>query len=215
MLNLFSLRSNYLKNGLQFQGKMWTRVIGENNYEYFRMEKRLAYAQFYYTKQGVLNQMALETPDVINAFSVLQKEDTSHGFPVWRPLERNSDFALYNVNSEGWFQLWAVILGGIVVGFWWYIAGFYYNVSSINVDDEDFLRLKDAKAGLIWERNFWALTFQIHGQHLAALMRSLKFYTMHPDDPKLTVRSSYNRKNHNAPDRYYKGWGQMRDMRLM
>ena len=215
MLNLFSLRSNYLKNGLQFQGKMWTRVIGENNYEYFRMEKRLAYAKFYYTKQGILNQMALETPDVINAFSVLQKEDTSHGFPVWRPLERNSDFALYNINSEGWFQLWAVILGSIVVGFWWYIAGFYYNVSSINVDDEDFLRLKDAKAGLIWERNFWALTFQIHGQHLAALMRSLKFYTMHPDDPKLTVRTSYNRKNNCAPDRYYKGWGQMRDMRLM
>ena len=215
MLNLFSLRSNYLKNGMQFQGKMWTRVIGENNYEYFRMEKRLMYARFYYTKQGVLNQMALETPDVINAFSVLQKEDTSHGFPVWRPLERNSDFALYNINSEGWFQLWAVILGAVVVGFWWYIAGFYYNVSSTNVDDEDFLRLKDAKAGLIWERNFWSLTFQIHGQHIAALMRTLKFYTLHPDDPKLTVRTSYNRKNHNAPDRYYKGWGEMRDMRLM
>ena len=215
MLNLFSLRSNYLKNGMQFQGKMWTRVIGENNYEYFRMEKRLMYARFYYTKQGVLNQMALETPDVINAFSVLQKEDTSHGFPVWRPLERNSDFALYNINSEGWFQLWAVILGAVVVGFWWYIAGFYYNVSSTNVDDEDFLRLKDAKAGLIWERNFWSLTFQIHGQHIAALMRTLKFYTLHPDDPKLTVRTSYNRKNHNAPDRYYKGWGQMMDMRLM
>lgn len=47
--------------------------------------------------------MSLEVPDVVNAFSVLAKEDTSHGFPVWRPLERNSDFALYNVNSESWF----------------------------------------------------------------------------------------------------------------
>lgn len=47
--------------------------------------------------------MSLETPDVTNAFSLLAKEDTSHGFPVWRPLERNSDWALYNVNSEGWF----------------------------------------------------------------------------------------------------------------
>jgi len=47
--------------------------------------------------------MSLETPDVVNAFGVLAKEDTSHGFPVWRPLERNSDWALYNVNSEGWF----------------------------------------------------------------------------------------------------------------
>lgn len=48
-------------------------------------------------------RMSMEVPDVVNAFSVLAKEDTSHGFPVWRPLERNSDWALYNVNSEGWF----------------------------------------------------------------------------------------------------------------
>ena len=47
--------------------------------------------------------MSAEVPDVVNAFGVLAKEDTSHGFPVARPLERNSDFALYNVNSEGWF----------------------------------------------------------------------------------------------------------------
>ena len=53
----------------------------------------------------VLNifRMSLEVPDVVNAFSVLAKEDTSHGFPVWRPLERNSDWALYNINSEAWF----------------------------------------------------------------------------------------------------------------
>ena len=47
--------------------------------------------------------MSRDVPDVVNAFGVLAKEDTSHGFPVARPLERNSDFALYNINSEGWF----------------------------------------------------------------------------------------------------------------
>ena len=86
-------------------------------------------------------------------------------------------------------------------------------MTSNSVDDEDNLRLRDAKAGLIWERNFWACTFQIHGQHMSALNREIKMYTHHPDDPKLTVRSSYNRKNHGAPDRYYMGWGQMKDMR--
>ena len=25
------------------------------------------------------------------------------------------------------------------------------------------------KAGLIWERTFWSLTYQIHGQHMSAL----------------------------------------------
>merc|ERR1711971_532350 len=119
------------------------------------------------------------------------------------PLERNSDFALYNIISEGWFQLWSIIFGGAVVGYWFYVACFYFNVTSQNVDDEDHMRLKDAKAGLLWERNFWRFTFQIHGQHGAALMRTLKFYTLHPDDPKNTVRSSYNVKNHAAPDRYY------------
>ena len=42
-----------------------------------------------------------------------------------------------------------------------------------------------------------------------------KFYTLHPDDPKLNVRSSYNVKNPNAPDRYYTGFGNMIDMRMI
>jgi len=196
-------------------GKWTARVMGEHNYEYFRLEKRITYARYYYAKQAILNQMALETPDVVNTFSVLQKEDTSHGFPVWRPLERNSDFALYNINSEGWFQVVAVLMGATTVAFWFYVADFYFAVCSQSVDDEDNLRVKDAKAGSIWERVFWAFTYQIHGYHSAALFRELKFYTHHPDDPKLNVKSSYNNRNPNAPDKYYKGWGQMRDMRYM
>lgn len=74
--------------------------------------------------------MSLESPDVINAFSVLQKEDTSHGFPVWRPMERNSDWALYNINSEGWFQVWSTLIAISVVGFWFYIADSYFAVAS-------------------------------------------------------------------------------------
>jgi hypothetical protein len=48
---------------------------------------------------------------------------------------------------------------------------------------------------------------------MSALQREIKFYVHHPDDPKLNVKSSYNNKNPYAPDRYYKGWGQMSDMR--
>ena len=163
MANLFSLRSNYWKNGTQWMGRWTARLIGENHYELARIEKRIFYARFYYFKQAILNQMSLEVPDVANAFSMLAKEDTSHGFPVWRPLERNSDWALYNINSEGWFQMWSVIAAFCTVSFWFYISDFYFCVVSTGVDDEDFLRLKDAKAGMIWERTFWALTFQIHG----------------------------------------------------
>ncbi len=130
VFNLFSLRTNYYKNGTQWLGKWVARAMGENNYEYFRLEKRIFYARYYYAKQAYLNKMSLEAPDVINSFAVLAKEDTSHGFPVWRPLERNSDFALYSINSEGWFQVWSVISGALMVSFWFYIADFYFAVCS-------------------------------------------------------------------------------------
>lgn len=103
MFNFLSLRPNYHKNGTQWMGKIMARIMGENNYEYIRLEKRIYYARYYYAKQSWLTRASIETPDVVNAFAVLAKEDTSHGFPVWRPLERNSDFALYSLNSEGWF----------------------------------------------------------------------------------------------------------------
>ena len=159
MLDLFSLRTNYHKNGTQFIGKIAARLMGEHNYEWFRLEKRITYAKYYYAKQSFLSQAALETPDVINSFAVLAKEDTSHGFPVWRPLERNSDFALYSLNSEGWFQILSVLSGAVMVSFWFYVANYYFAVCSQGVDDEDNIRVKDAKAGMIWERTFWAFTF--------------------------------------------------------
>ncbi len=105
--------------------------------------------------------------------------------------------------------------GLVTVAFWFYVANTYFAVNSQGVDDEDNLRIKDAKAGMIWERVFWAFTFQIHGQHMSAMQREVKFGVNHPDDPKINVKSTYNRKNPNAPDRYYKGWGEMRDMRLI
>ena len=215
MLNVFSNRTHYWRNGTQFMGKIGARVVGENRYEAYRMEKRIFYAKFWYAKQAVLTKMSHDVPDVVNAFGVLAKEDTSHGFPVPRPMERQTDWALYNVNSEGWFQCWSLIGGALMASFWFYIADFYFSVSSQGPDDEDNLRLKDAKAGTIWERCFWAFTYSVHGYHFAAMQRSIKFYTHHPDDPKLNVKSSYNTKNPYAPDRYYHGWGQMLDMRHM
>ena len=69
----------------------------------FRLEKRILYARYWYCKQGIFTRWSKEIPDVTNAFGMLAKEDTSHGFPVLRPMERQSDWAVYNVNSEGWF----------------------------------------------------------------------------------------------------------------
>ena len=77
---------------------------------------------------------------------MLTKEDTSHGFPFYRPMERNSDWALYNVNSEGWFQAWSVMLGITMVSIWFWIADAHFSCSSTGDEDEDILRFKDSKA---------------------------------------------------------------------
>ena len=107
--------------------------------------------------------MSQDTPDVVNAFGVLAKEDTSHGFPTRRPMERNSDWAIYNVNSEGWFQCWSLIASVAMVAFWFYMAGWHFFEGSQGVDDEDGLRHKDSKSTNMWERTFWSFTYQIHG----------------------------------------------------
>ena len=104
-------------------------MMGENNYEYFRLEKRIFYVKWWYMKQYFFTKWSREIPDCTNAFGMLAKEDTSHGFPVARPLERNPDWALYNINSEGWFQCWSLIAGACMASFWAYISGFYmFNV---------------------------------------------------------------------------------------
>lgn len=60
MLSLFSNRTHYAKNGTQWMGKALARIIGkfqttndspgENNYEFVRLEKRIMYARFWYSK---------------------------------------------------------------------------------------------------------------------------------------------------------------------
>ena len=129
-------------------------------------------------------------------------------------MERNSDLALLNINSEAWFQLYSIFISAFILGMWYWIADHHFSIVTSSYDDEDLLRLKDSKATLLWERTWWSFTYQMHGQHMSAFMRELKCYTLDPDNPQLNVRDSYNNKNPYAPDRYYKGWGEMRDMRL-
>ena len=111
--------------------------------------------------------------------------------------------------------MWSVLFGIFVVLYWFYIADYHFTIAASNLEEEDNIRLKDVKASTIWERVMWSMLFIIHGQHMAALQREIKFFVHHPDDPKLNVKSSFNVKNPYAPDRYYKKWGEMRDMRIL
>ncbi len=121
-------RPAYHKHGTQFFGKIFQRLIGENNYEFYRLEKRIFYARFWYTKQKLLLRFQLQYPHIAVWFSILNKQDTSDGFPAYRVYERHQDFAIFNINSEGWFQVYFIALAFIVIIFNWYIVAFAYDL---------------------------------------------------------------------------------------
>ena len=74
-------------------------------------------------------------------------------------MDRNSDFTMYNINSEGWFQAWSALSAIFTVGLWYWIADHHFFISTTGYNDEDQARVKDAKATQIWERTFWSFTY--------------------------------------------------------
>jgi len=65
-----------------------------------RLEKRIFYAHFWYTKQTILFRFQTQYPQVAVWFGLLNKQDTSVGIPAKRNYERHQDFAVNNINHE-------------------------------------------------------------------------------------------------------------------
>jgi hypothetical protein len=124
----FTPRNTFHKNGTQWIGKIVNKMIGETNYEFIRVEKRIAYARYYYSKQSILLKLSTQYPNIATFFSLLNKHDTSSGFPARRQYERHSDFAVYNLNHEGWFQLYFTAAAAIVLLWNWWMLAYYYDV---------------------------------------------------------------------------------------
>lgn len=120
-------RPSYHKNGTQWIGKLCARIIGEKNYDYIRLQKRVNYAMFWYTKQSILLRFQQQYPHIALWFSLLNKADTSDGMPAKRQYERHQDFVTFNVNSEGWFQLYFFIAAGVVALWNWWICAYNYD----------------------------------------------------------------------------------------
>jgi hypothetical protein len=121
-------RNSYHKNGTQWIGKLINRLIGENRYDRIRFEKRLFYAKFWYRKQTILLRFQSQLPYVAMWFSLLNKRDTSAGLPVGRQMERYQDFAVYNMNHEGWYQVYFAFAAFIVVMWNWYVVAITYDI---------------------------------------------------------------------------------------
>ena len=93
-------RNAYHKNGTQWLGKMFAAVIGEKRYDVLRLERRVNYAHFWYTKQTILYRFQQQYPQIAMHFALLNKKDTSFGVPALRQYERHQDWAVYNINHE-------------------------------------------------------------------------------------------------------------------
>ena len=121
-------RNSYHKNGTQWIGKIFSRMIGENRYDRIRLEKRLFYAKFWYRKQTFLLRFQSQLPYVAMWFSLLNKRDTSHGLPTGRQYERYQDWSVYNMNHEGWYQVYFAVAAAIVALWNWYVVAVTYEM---------------------------------------------------------------------------------------
>lgn len=119
---LFNLvpRNKYHKNGTQWIGKILARLIKEKNYEFVRLEKRVLYAKYWYAKQTILFRFQTQFPNIAFYFSLLNKQDTSVGFPAKRNYERFQDFAVFNIIMKDGFNFISLHLQ---FWFWFGIGG--------------------------------------------------------------------------------------------
>jgi hypothetical protein len=69
-----------------------------------RMERRIGYAHFWYTKQTILFRFQTQYPMIAVWFGLLNKQDTSVGITAPRNYERHMDFTVNNINSEVMFS---------------------------------------------------------------------------------------------------------------
>lgn len=188
--NLVS-RNIYHKNGTQWLGKMVSRLIGESRYDFIRVEKRLLYAKFWYSKQRFLYQFQSQFPVLAQWFSLLNKSDTSKGFPVGRQYERHQDFAVFNINHEGWFQLYFVIAGTIVILWNWVTIAGNWNIRGETVEDQDLYRLRDARVTTNFDRTKYKFNFYFMGTHFNSITRRSLNDKDHPDNPRVSLLNYY------------------------
>mmetsp|Transcript_33310 Transcript_33310/g.30257 ORF Transcript_33310/g.30257 Transcript_33310/m.30257 type:complete len:94 (+) Transcript_33310:25-306(+) len=91
-LTLFSTKNNYYKNGIWAWSRAVNRVIGEDRYEWIRIQRRILGMRIYYTRQEFLYQMYIDYNEYAALFGCYPKVDSSHGFPSPLNYEGYRDF---------------------------------------------------------------------------------------------------------------------------
>lgn len=59
---------------------MINRIVGEDRYDNWRVQRRIISNKFYYFRQQMLYKCFIETPDLANLLGIYPKMDSTHGY---------------------------------------------------------------------------------------------------------------------------------------
>eukprot|EP01016_Furgasonia_blochmanni_P024748 TRINITY_DN2670_c0_g2_i10.p1 TRINITY_DN2670_c0_g2~~TRINITY_DN2670_c0_g2_i10.p1 ORF type:complete len:282 (-),score=78.65 TRINITY_DN2670_c0_g2_i10:1351-2103(-) len=214
-LALFSTKNNYWKNGIFWWSKMINRVIGERNYDYLRVQRRIAAARIYYARQQLLYEWFIDYPEIANVTGTYPKADSSHGFAHYSPYEPFRDFQENTINSDGWFGMWIVVWCAVYVVHLWYsyMLPYYWMRSPMKNGEMVRLRMRDCVGSTVEEElygNAWLEMAYSPHDFAYQRTRGMKGYS-HPDDPRIMHMTAFNRK-HRYREHYVKRLGDQNSM---
>ena len=197
MGNIFGAKVKYYKNGQWFWTKMLARTVGENRYNTFRLERRIASNTFYYYRQQALYKFYVDYPDIANSIGLFSKMDVSHGFMQMMPYEAFRDFQENTINSEGWFAAFVYIVCGLysILTLYAYVFPYYFYLGPTRKDEFVILRIRDYYASTAAEEvmgnQLLEMVLTPHWFHRIR-KRWMSSYT-YPDEARLMFFTSFNR----------------------
>ena len=199
VLPIFSSKVNYYKNGLFWWSKIVNRIVGEKTYNYFRMEKRIASAKFYYTRQQMLYQLYVDFPDVAQITGIYPKVDCSHGFPQYLTYEAWRDVQENSLNSDGFFAMFVYYVCGVFAlwTLYCYVFPSYWLYKGQRNGEFEIGRMRDTLSSAVYE--------DILGNSVAEYILSPHYFkefrehmmglAQNPDDIRIVHFASVNRKH--------------------
>ncbi len=209
---LFASKLNYYKNGIWWFTKLGARIVGEDRYNVFRLERRIAIAKFYYSRQQILYRIFVDFPEVAHTIGIYPKADASHGFPHLQTYETFRDFQDNTINSDGWFAM-LVVFVCLTYSLWtlmiYIIPHYWLNGKPVKNGEYIRRRMVDYLSSAVAEETFGNQFIEgmltPHMFHAARIRLGAGY--RQPDDVRNVHMSTFNRK-HRFKEHYMAEVGQ-------
>ena len=198
----------YYKNGMMWWSRGLVRVVGEERWDGWRVQRRAWWLAWYYARQRALYRLFVDYTDIANSVGVYPKLDSSHGFPQLTAYETFRDAQENSLNSEGYFGMFVVCVCAIYSGMtiYSYILPYYWSNYPIRREEETRRRITDYYSSTAGE--------ELVGNQVSELV--LTPHTLHrvrrqwmqsyrnPDDARLLFLTSFARA-HRYREHYLSG----------